>query len=130
MIRSRCLINRDIAQPGQSTCMGCKKPAVRICLSRLKIMNSFMRGKAYRRHKFLSKWIRRAKYYLTFTKQIIQENGEVIENPSITEFLASDYSWCYKTTGTPCSCPICSSEKYNREKFKKETKNALNDFLF
>ena len=28
--------------------------------------------------------------------------------------LNSKYTFAYKTTSTPCSCPICKGERYNR----------------
>ena len=32
---------------------------------------------------------------------------------------------CYKSTGTPCSCPMCSPNKYNRtEKHKGNFENS------
>jgi hypothetical protein len=36
---------------------------------------------------------------------------------------------CYKSTGKPCSCPMCSPEKYDRtEKHKnKDIKDELNE---
>ena len=35
--------------------------------------------------------------------------------------------WChaYRTTGKPCSCIYCTGERYNRVKFKRETKKIL-----
>lgn len=34
----------------------------------------------------------------------------------------------YRTTGTPCSCWLCRSEKYNRKAFRKETHDILNEY--
>lgn len=36
-----------------------------------------------------------------------------------TELYNSKYTFAYKTTSTPCSCPICKGERYNRRQFKK-----------
>lgn len=33
----------------------------------------------------------------------------------------------YRTTGTPCSCWMCSFNKYNRLESKKETKRILQE---
>ncbi len=35
--------------------------------------------------------------------------------------------WCqaYRTTGQPCSCEMCSGERYNRVDFKRETKKEI-----
>ena len=33
----------------------------------------------------------------------------------------TEEQYCYKSQGKPCSCPICSGEKYNRKtKHKKK----------
>lgn len=33
-----------------------------------------------------------------------------------------DWTLPYKSTSTPCSCWLCKGERYNRRKFKKETR--------
>ena len=35
--------------------------------------------------------------------------------------------WCqvYRTTGQPCSCAMCSGERYNRLDFKRDTERIL-----
>ena len=35
--------------------------------------------------------------------------------------------WCqvYRTTGQPCSCKMCSGERYNRTDFKRDTERIL-----
>ena len=39
--------------------------------------------------------------------------------------------YCYKSTGNPCSCPMCSPEKYSRtEKHKKTISNVEFDEKF
>lgn len=39
--------------------------------------------------------------------------------------------WCqvYRTTGQPCSCEMCSGERYNRVEFKQETKEVIAEQL-
>lgn len=39
--------------------------------------------------------------------------------------------WCqvYRTTGQPCSCPMCSGEQYSRVDFKSETAKAIREQL-
>jgi hypothetical protein len=42
--------------------------------------------------------------------------------------MKSDFGKIYKTTGTPCSCSMCTAErKYEREKAKKEEREQLNE---
>lgn len=66
------------------------------------------RNKYWRRQKLVQKYITRLK-----------------------KFPASRFGlWCdnqhwtlpYKSTTTPCSCWLCKGERYNRRKFKKETR--------
>lgn len=35
--------------------------------------------------------------------------------------------WCqvYRTTGQPCSCSMCSGERYSRVDFKRETEKEI-----
>ena len=42
-----------------------------------------------------------------------------------TELYNEKYTFAYKTTSTPCSCPMCSGEHYNRLQYKEETKREL-----
>lgn len=37
--------------------------------------------------------------------------------------------WCqvYRTTGQPCSCPMCSGERYDRLDFKLGTAKAIRE---
>ncbi len=39
--------------------------------------------------------------------------------------------WCqvYRTTGQPCSCPMCSGERYDRLDFKCETERVIREQL-
>ena len=39
--------------------------------------------------------------------------------------------WCqvYRTTGQPCSCHMCSGERYSRVDFKQETEKAIREQL-
>lgn len=43
------------------------------------------------------------------------------------EILSGKYFKRYQTTSTPCSCDICSGEKYSRIKFKKDTKRIISE---
>lgn len=39
--------------------------------------------------------------------------------------------WCqvYRTTGQPCSCTMCSGERYDRLDFKRETERVIREQL-
>lgn len=44
-------------------------------------------------------------------------------------FQLMDTHWAkvYKTTGTPCSCPLCRGERYKRQDFKRETQRIISE---
>ena len=84
-----------------------------------------MRNKAYRKHKELSKWIRRTKYWMMNESFIWDDEGHKVYNQTITDCLKSHHSKMYKNTGTPCSCSMCSYLKYDRKEIKKETRFLL-----
>jgi len=85
------------------------------------------RNKAFRKAKEHSKWVRRVKYWMLNDPYIFDNNGKKIFNPSISQCLEVDRSKIYKNTGTPCSCYMCSFDKYDRNETKKETKFLLNN---
>lgn len=58
-------------------------------------------------------------------------NGEYIRNPKVQDILKDNGQNCYRTTSTPCSCSVCSHNKYNRAKIKSTMKKVIgNSFLF
>jgi hypothetical protein len=52
-----------------------------------------------------------------------------LKNLGLKETDPNSKYYCYKSTGKPCSCPMCSPEKYKRtEKHKdRDIKNELNE---
>ncbi len=83
------------------------------------------RNKAYRKHKELSKWIRRTRYWMMNDSFIWDAEGHKVFDQTITDCLKSPNSKIYKNIGTPCSCFMCQYNKYNRREVKKETKFLL-----
>jgi hypothetical protein len=33
----------------------------------------------------------------------------------------------YRSTGTPCSCPLCRGEEYDRKAYKRETRRMISE---
>lgn len=56
-------------------------------------------------------------------------NDELVRNPRWIELYEANWSPVYKSVRVPCSCLICSSDKYNRRKFKSETRTLLEELL-
>ena len=85
------------------------------------------------------KW-RRVQMYRVFKKRllrmaayswmpIVNDDGTVNRTPHWFELAKVKWAMPYKTTGTPCSCWICRSERYSRTDNKRETKKMLIDEL-
>lgn len=50
-----------------------------------------------------------------------------LKNLGLKETEPNSNYHCYKSTGKPCSCPMCSPEKYNRT--EKHKNKDINDRL-
>lgn len=85
------------------------------------------------------KW-RRVQMYRVFKKRlvrmaayswmpIVNDDGTVNRTPHWFELAKVKWAMPYKTTGTPCSCWICRSERYSRTDNKRKTKKMLIDEL-
>lgn len=66
---------------------------------------------ALKRKKRLKVWLRGVHRYKT-------RIGKVIMNPKLTDIPKTEHT-VLKSTGKPCSCSICSPNKYNRAKAKR-----------
>lgn len=55
--------------------------------------------------------------------------GEVREAEMWKELRTVKWCQVYRTTGQPCSCPMCSGERYSRFDFKRETAKAIREQL-
>ena len=96
--------------------------------------------RSLRRHYRECNWNRRLKdcwnYYCYHNGSEIRADGS--DNPPYEEITIHNwkdlkqfrYFNIFKTTGMPCSCPMCSGEHYSRKDFKKETKRILKEDLF
>ena len=55
--------------------------------------------------------------------------GEVREAETWKELQTVKWCQVYRTTGQPCSCPMCSGERYSRVDFKCETERVIREQL-
>ena len=74
---------------------------------------------------FKARMILRAAY----KDSMCDEDGNRIDRPHWFELAKQKWNRIYKTTGTPCSCWICKSERYNRRDYKKETHRVIKESL-
>ncbi len=69
----------------------------------------------------------RLKYYASITISYISEDRTPIYRPLWSDLTKEHWAQVYRTTGTPCSCWLCRSEKYNHLETKRETKRILKE---
>lgn len=55
--------------------------------------------------------------------------GEVREAKTWKELRTVKWCQVYRSTGQPCSCPMCSGERYSRVDFKCETERVIREQL-
>lgn len=80
---------------------------------------------------------RKKQCFRVFKKRILarvswthyKADGKTICHPHWFELMALPWARVYKTTGTPCSCSMCSGEHYNRRLYKEETRRIILEFL-
>ena len=60
---------------------------------------------------------------------IFDETGSRIDNAHWFEIAQQRWVKKYKDSSTPCSCWLCSGEKYNRIDYVKETQRMIRESL-
>lgn len=60
---------------------------------------------------------------------VVGENAQEINHPHWFELMGTHWAKVYKTTGTPCSCPLCRGERYDRRAFKQETRRIIHETM-
>lgn len=75
--------------------------------------------RAKRRAEKEKHFLRRLKNYLYGIDSLIVR-GEHVIYPKLQDILNWEGNHFLKTTGKPCSCIMCSPNKYNRSEFKKK----------
>ena len=85
------------------------------------------RNKAWRRKQEWRVWKTRLVYEAASRSYFFRNGALVNRPPHWFELKAERWSQKLKRTGTPCSCWLCSGEKYSRLDFKKETRRILRE---
>lgn len=60
---------------------------------------------------------------------IIRDDGSYYKHPHWFELAKEKWAQAYKTTGSPCNCPFCKGERYNRKDYKKETQRIIRESM-
>ena len=95
------------------------------------------RNKGWRAQQRKLHYVRRLKYYSNSasfwyvlalwpnSRTIKNSKGELNFHPNWKDLY--HHNWCsaLRTTGKPCSCWMCSPNKYKRKDFKKETRMLI-----
>lgn len=83
------------------------------------------RNRQWRRKQSFRVWRNRVKVRAAWTLDWIMDDGRHVYRPLWHEMMKCQWANVYKTTGTPCSCPMCKGESYNRRAYKKETRRII-----
>ena len=69
--------------------------------------------------------------FSAFTAVYLEDSstGETREAESWKELRKVKWCQVYRTTGQPCSCEMCSGERYSRIEFKRKTKEVIAEEL-
>ena len=85
------------------------------------------RGKLWRKRKGWLRFKARMVRFAGYGRFIRDTDGRLVTNPSWLELAKHKSCLVYKTTGTPCSCHLCKSERYNRREFKKASRLQIKE---
>lgn len=58
--------------------------------------------------------------------QFVKDDGTYLNHPTWKDLYDLNWQNIYKSVNTPCSCPICQGERYNRSKQKRDNRMILN----
>lgn len=69
--------------------------------------------------------------FRTFTPVYIEDSSTGEWRKAHTWKELRKVKWCqvYRTTGQPCSCEMCTGQRYNRIDFKRESEHLLKEQL-
>ena len=85
--------------------------------------------RAWRRKQIKRKWHKRLRDLYFYSEYSHNDFHGVKKFKSWKELKSLDWANIYKTTGTPCSCWMCSYPHYNRLDYKKESKRIVKEAL-
>lgn len=88
--------------------------------------------RAWRRIQKKRVWRNRLRFiFRAFSTAYVEDSVTVTIREAETWKELQKIKWCqaYRTTGQPCSCPMCSDERYDRLDFKCETERVIREQL-
>lgn len=68
-------------------------------------------------------------YYASFERECYYADGTHHIPLHWFELTKTHWSQVYRSTGTPCSCPMCRGEEYNRLAYKRETRRIIRESM-
>ena len=88
------------------------------------------RNKGWRAQQRKLHYVRRIKFFSNSSFRFvicpfITADGQTTEHPTWKDLEQKAWNYVYRTTGKPCSCWMCSPNKYKRKNHKKETRMLL-----
>lgn len=87
------------------------------------------RNKLWRKEQMKRVFKARMIYFASFERDYLDKEGVLHHSVHWFELAKLKWAQVYKTTGTPCSCPICQGVRYNRNNFKKDTLRILKESM-
>lgn len=88
--------------------------------------------RAWRRIQKKRVWRNRLRIiFRAFSTAYVEDTSTGVKREAETwkELQKEKWYQVYRTTGQPCSCPMCSGERYDRLDFKRETSKAIREQL-
>lgn len=86
-------------------------------------------NKQYRNYLKYKKYKKRIERFCRNILFYETKSGERIYNPLPVDVIKDNGQVIYKTTSTPCSCSMCSHDKYQRHLKIQEDRKLLQDYL-
>ena len=87
------------------------------------------RTKLWRRKQGFRVFKARTVYYAAFEREYLCADGSRHVPLHWFELAKTHWAQVYRSTGTPCSCPMCRGEEYNRLAYKRETRRIIRESM-
>ena len=68
-------------------------------------------------------------YYASFEREYYYADGSHHLSLHWFELAKEHWAQVYRSTGTPCSCPLCRGEEYDRLAFKRDARRIIQESM-
>ena len=85
------------------------------------------RTKLWRRKQGFRVFKARMLIYATYERDYRYADGSRHVPEHWFELMKEHWAQVYRSTGTPCSCPMCRGERYNRLEYKRDTCRIISE---